>query len=612
MEEETKQKRQENVVAGVVGAFLGSLLGVLCTVVIGQLGYVASISGLVMAVGALKGYELLSGGTLSKKGAVISSVLVLVMTWLAHRLSCAVSLASALDAGVFECFQAIPELLDRGMVDEVAYWGDLVFLYLFTLLGAAPTIIAGLRSADLPDLPQGTAAPSSPVQEEGTVQAEFYPGSIPQMRPLRISATVSTFVWTVPALVLMFAAAASENSIALIMASFGCIIGVVVMMIIIWPNIRLSKEAMTMMVRSGGTLWRVDFNALNIADTYRFTKKNGAVRTLRWDLLNAEEQERAKASVLRAIGVLTSGQVMPGSALSMAVMPLTDLQIDKETKWAWQGFYSGRNGRRTKVNIPKAYPGFTPGPGFEPVRAPVPARWSLVGIALALTLVFALLGGMVGRVLEGPVPKDPVVRSSAPVPSPTQTAEPSTPVIPEVDYQSMFHVGEELGYAYTAVGYIVPPAGMPGAGLGVYADVHVPYSDSPQYSPDGGALHSTAHGIDVAVTLTGTTGNAQTVVDLAYGLMGASGYDIYEEGTQDTTYIEEYDIAVKQVTYFEEDRTRVRIAILYADYKQEGYYLSAAITYYPEQFDEDYPVLLEELRDAYALNLPEIPPMDGV
>ena len=481
-----------------------------------------------------------------------------------------------------------------------------------TLLGAAPTIIAGLRSADLPDLPQGTAAPSSPVQEEGTVQAEFYPGSIPQMRPLRISATVSTFVWTVPALVLMFAAAASENSIALIMASFGCIIGVVVMMIIIWPNIRLSKEAMTMMVRSGGTLWRVDFNALNIADTYRFTKKNGAVRTLRWDLLNAEEQERAKASVLRAIGVLTSGQVMPGSALSMAVMPLTDLQIDKETKWAWQGFYSGRNGRRTKVNIPKAYPGFTPGPGFEPVRAPVPARWSLVGIALALTLVFALLGGMVGRVLEGPVPKDPVVRSSAPVPSPTQTAEPSTPVIPEVDYQSMFHVGEELGYAYTAVGYIVPPAGMPGAGLGVYADVHVPYSDSPQYSPDGGALHSTAHGIDVAVTLTGTTGNAQTVVDLAYGLMGASGYDIYEEGTQDTTYIEEYDIAVKQVTYFEEDRTRVRIAILYADYKQEGYYLSAAITYYPEQFDEDYPVLLEELRDAYALNLPEIPPMDGV
>ena len=72
--EEQQKKRQENVVAGLVGAFLGALLGVVCTVVIGQLGYVASLSGLIMAVGALKGYELL-GGRLSKKGAVISSAL---------------------------------------------------------------------------------------------------------------------------------------------------------------------------------------------------------------------------------------------------------------------------------------------------------------------------------------------------------------------------------------------------------------------------------------------------------------------------------------------------------------------------------------------------------
>ena len=33
-----REKRQENIVAGVVGAFLGTLLGVVCTVVIGQMG----------------------------------------------------------------------------------------------------------------------------------------------------------------------------------------------------------------------------------------------------------------------------------------------------------------------------------------------------------------------------------------------------------------------------------------------------------------------------------------------------------------------------------------------------------------------------------------------
>ena len=59
--EEQQKKRPENIPAGIVGAFLGTLLGVVCTVVIGQLGYVASVSGLIMAVGALKGYELLGG-----------------------------------------------------------------------------------------------------------------------------------------------------------------------------------------------------------------------------------------------------------------------------------------------------------------------------------------------------------------------------------------------------------------------------------------------------------------------------------------------------------------------------------------------------------------------
>ena len=94
MEEE--RTRKENIVAGVVGAFLGSLIGVVCTVVIGQLGYVAAISGLIMAVCALKGYELL-GGTLSKKGVAVSAVLILAMTWFAHQASWAIALAGAME-----------------------------------------------------------------------------------------------------------------------------------------------------------------------------------------------------------------------------------------------------------------------------------------------------------------------------------------------------------------------------------------------------------------------------------------------------------------------------------------------------------------------------------
>ena len=47
--------------------------------------------------------------------------------------------------------------------------------------------------------------------------------------------------------------------------------------------------------------------------------------------------------------------------------------------------------------------------------------------------------------------------------------------------------------------------------------------------------------------------------------------------------------------------------MLFADTREEGWYLSAQITYLPEEMDEEYPLLLEELRDVFALTLPELP-----
>lgn len=603
--EEQRKKRQENLAAGVVGAFLGTLLGVVCTVVIGQLGYVASVSGLIMAVGALKGYELL-GGRLSKKGAAISSLLILVMTWLAHRLTWAIALASAAGLGVFESFQAIPELLEAGLLEGPAYWGDLVMLYLFTLLGAVPTIIGGLRSADLPDLPQGAAASSQGGELPGLT---LYPGSVAWMRPLRLSAAGAMFVGLIPGIALLLTGFANGASLTFTLAALGCIAACFIMMFFALPGIQLCYRSMNLMVRSGGTVWRVTLPMLNNADTYRFTKRTGAFRAIRWEILTEEERAQLQVSIQRAVSLLTSGQVMPGSALSAAVMPLPNLRIYKETRWAWKGTYSGRDGRDKKITIPKAYQGFAPSQELEAAQQPVPPHWGLLAVAAALTAALALAGAGLGWTLDGGGWKDPGPNPSAPLPSPTQAAQPSAIPSVQPDPQSLFHVGEELGYELTAVGYIKAPDGMFGQS-GSYVDAHVPYSGEPAYLEDGYAIRSAAHGMEVTVKIVQTEGNAADVVDLAYELMVSSGTDFYEDGVQETHYFDEYDIAVKQVSYFEEDRTKVRVAVLYADYKQDGYYLSAAIVYQPELMDGDYPALLSELSDAYALNLPEIPPMD--
>lgn len=70
-----EKNKKENLVGGVVGALIGSLLGAASIILLSQLGYVAAISGVIMAVCALKGYELL-GGKLTKKGVIISVVII--------------------------------------------------------------------------------------------------------------------------------------------------------------------------------------------------------------------------------------------------------------------------------------------------------------------------------------------------------------------------------------------------------------------------------------------------------------------------------------------------------------------------------------------------------
>ena len=74
---------EENVVFGVVGAFLFSLAGGVLWYVLYQFGFFAAISGFVGVIAAIKGYAFFAKKE-SKKGIVISviiAVVVLVIAW---------------------------------------------------------------------------------------------------------------------------------------------------------------------------------------------------------------------------------------------------------------------------------------------------------------------------------------------------------------------------------------------------------------------------------------------------------------------------------------------------------------------------------------------------
>ena len=131
-----RENPRDNVIAGTVGAFLGSLIGVACIVILSKLGYVSAVSGLVMAVCAIKGYALL-GGKLTKRGAVISGLFILVMTYVATKLCFALAVMEVAteEVSFFLIYQNIGLFLEDSELRRI-FLGELALQYLFTLVGS--------------------------------------------------------------------------------------------------------------------------------------------------------------------------------------------------------------------------------------------------------------------------------------------------------------------------------------------------------------------------------------------------------------------------------------------------------------------------------------------
>ena len=135
------QGKPENVLTGVVGALIGAVLGGASIILLSQLGFVAAISGVILAVCTLKGYELL-GGRLSKRGIVISCILMAITPYIADRLDWAIVIAQTFaDEGVTlgMAFAAVHDVIvENDMI--VDYFSSLGMVYLFVVMGAFGTL----------------------------------------------------------------------------------------------------------------------------------------------------------------------------------------------------------------------------------------------------------------------------------------------------------------------------------------------------------------------------------------------------------------------------------------------------------------------------------------
>ena len=154
---------RENVVAGIVGAFLFSLAGAAIYFVLHLIGYIASISGLVGAVCAVKGYTVFSKKE-SKKGIVIATVVSLLVIVIAWYFCLAYDVYDAYKIGFetgetdfyftfIESLRVAPLFLEEPEISK-AYFGDLALGLFFCLIGCGSYVVNKLKNTNKKNVTQ--------------------------------------------------------------------------------------------------------------------------------------------------------------------------------------------------------------------------------------------------------------------------------------------------------------------------------------------------------------------------------------------------------------------------------------------------------------------------
>ncbi len=137
----------ERVGMGFLGALLGAILGGASIVLFSQMGVIAALSGVLLAIFTLKGYELL-GKQLSKKGILICILLMVVVVLIADWVDWALlAMKSLPEYGLTfgDCMILIPAMLMDGSLSMSEYLRNLGMLYLFVAMGAWGTLRKAMR-----------------------------------------------------------------------------------------------------------------------------------------------------------------------------------------------------------------------------------------------------------------------------------------------------------------------------------------------------------------------------------------------------------------------------------------------------------------------------------
>lgn len=124
---------------GYLGAFIGTLLGTAAIVLFTQIGVVAALSGLIMALASFWLFRKF-GGKLNAVSIIVIILMMLGMTYVGERVSWAIAIAQQTPLSFLDGF-----LYTHELVEPSVFIMDLLMQYLFVAIGAISTIIRTIR-----------------------------------------------------------------------------------------------------------------------------------------------------------------------------------------------------------------------------------------------------------------------------------------------------------------------------------------------------------------------------------------------------------------------------------------------------------------------------------
>lgn len=142
-------KPESVFITGLIGAIIGSLIGVAAWVLIYKLGFIAGIAGAITAICAMKGYKIL-GKVLDKKGVILSIIITIVMIYIANRISWAWEIFVVYTKDFGEDITFLDAFLNvdgvvQGSDLTLVYYKDLIIGYILTACASYRNIIHAFR-----------------------------------------------------------------------------------------------------------------------------------------------------------------------------------------------------------------------------------------------------------------------------------------------------------------------------------------------------------------------------------------------------------------------------------------------------------------------------------